>query len=100
MAETKKTTANTKELGEAERAEFYAERVPVMVRRPEGSKDNFCTVTINGVNYQIEYGKEVFVPRCVKLILDESERNKEIAEERSAECIRSFTSGTASLGER
>lgn len=99
MAETK-TKASAAAEHEKELNEFYSEKVPVMVRRPEGSKENSFTVTLNGVNYQIEYGKEVFVPRAIKLIIDESERNKEKAEERSAEFIRDFTDGKAYLGER
>lgn len=101
MADTvKKTPKQTEAEHEKELEEYHNEKVPVMVRRPEGIKDNFCTVTINGINYQIEYGKEVLVPRSVKFILDEAERNRERAEERSAQMIQDFASGKASLGER
>lgn len=97
MAEAKatKTQVNTKK----EREDFYNEKVAVTVRRPEGTKENFCTVTVNGVNYQIAYGKEVFVPRFVKLILDESDRNRETAEEASEELAQQFINGKAALGE-
>ncbi len=61
--------------------EFYNEKVPVFIRRPEGVKDNSCTITLNGRNYQILYNTEVMVPRCVALIAEESERNERIAEE-------------------
>lgn len=61
--------------------EFYNEKVPVFIRRPEGVKDNSCTITLNGKNYQILYNTEVMVPRCVALIVEESERNERIAEE-------------------
>lgn len=94
-AKTTKTQANA----EKEREDFYNEKVAVTVRRPEGTKENFCTVTVNGVNYQIAYGKEVFVPRFVKLILDESDRNRETAEEASAELVQQFINGKSALGE-
>lgn len=81
-------------------ADYYNEKVPVFVRRPEGSKDNFFTVTLNGINYQIRYGVEVMVPRSVKLIIEESERNRERAEEAAQEKAQAFADGIASLGTR
>lgn len=74
---------------------FYnEERVPVFIRRPEGVKDNACTITLNGVNYQILYNTEVMVPRCVALIVEESERNIISADESARKM-----SGVKSLGE-
>lgn len=61
--------------------DFYNEKVAVFIRRPEGVKDNACTITLNGKNYQVLYNTEVMVPRCVALIAEESERNTLIAEE-------------------
>lgn len=61
--------------------DFYNEKVPVFIRRPEGVRDNSCTVTLNGKNYQILYDTEVMVPRCVALIVEESERNSRLADE-------------------
>lgn len=75
--------------------EFYEERVPVFIRRPEGVKDTACTITLNGKNYQILYNTEVMVPRCVALIVEESERNEKIAEENVARLM----GGDKRLGE-
>ena len=61
--------------------DYYNEKVPVFIRRPEGVRDNSCTITLNGKNYQILYNTEVMVPRCVALIVEESERNEQIAAE-------------------
>lgn len=77
---TKKTNADE------ELEKFYEEKVPVLIRRPAGeTADASLTVTLNGKNYQIMYDEEVFVPRKVKLILDEKIRNEKIAERRMSE---------------
>ena len=79
---TKAKTSNEKVVDNEKRLqEYYNEKVPVFIRRPEGVKDTSCTITLNGKNYQIQYNKQVMVPRCVALIAEESERNERIAEE-------------------
>lgn len=75
--------------------EFYNEKVPVFIRRPEGVKDNSCTITLNGKNFQILYNTEVMVPRCIALIVEESERNERIAEEN----VQRLMGGDKRLGE-
>lgn len=75
--------------------DYYNEKVPVFIRRPEGVKDNSCTITLNGKNYQILYNTEVMVPRCVALIAEESERNERIAEEN----VQRLMGGDKQLGE-
>ena len=62
---------------------YYNEKVSVIMRRPPDVKAGEShTVTLNGVNYQIMYDEEVMVPRKVKLIIDEKERNEKLAEKR------------------
>lgn len=75
--------------------DYYNEKVPVFIRRPEGVKDNSCTITLNGKNYQILYNTEVMAPRCVALIVEESERNERIAEEN----VQRLMGGDKRLGE-
>lgn len=75
--------------------DYYNEKVPVFIRRPEGVRDNSCTITLNGKNYQILYNTEVMVPRCVALIVEESERNEQIA----AENVQRLMGGDKQLGE-
>lgn len=70
---------------ERRKKEFYNEKIPVFIRRPEGVKDNAATITLNGTNYQIMYDREVMVPRCVALIAEEAQRNNMIAEGRARE---------------
>lgn len=64
---TKKRNPNTLE-----------EKVPVFLPRADEGED-FVTVTVNGINYQIACGTEVFVPRKVALILAASARQEEAA---------------------
>lgn len=64
---------------------FYEEKVPVLLRRPADEPIGASqTVTVNGKNYQVMYDEEVMVPRKVKLILDEKEKNQKMAELRMA----------------
>jgi hypothetical protein len=64
---------------------FYEEKVPVLLRRPAGAPiGSSHTVTVNGKNYQIRYDEEVMVPRKVKLIIEEKEKNERLAEMRIA----------------
>ena len=60
--------------------DYLKERVPVTLKRPESEKKEFRTVSVNGVNYQIAYGKQVLVPRFVAEIIKESEKNEQIAQ--------------------
>ncbi len=87
--------AATKNNHESKVQEFYNEKVPVFIRRPEGVKDNSCTITLNGKNFQILYNTEVMVPRCIALIVEESERNERIAEEN----VQRLMGGDKRLGE-
>lgn len=56
------------------------ERQPYMLMRPEGDRSEFDTVTLNGKTYQIEYGKTVMLPPEIIAILEESRRNRALAE--------------------
>lgn len=85
-AKTKKAVTKKKEKTVEE---YNHELVTVNVRRPEGVKDESCTVTVNGKNYQIMYGKDVKVPRFVANIIKESERNTMIAEENARQALKS-----------
>lgn len=87
VQEEKKEVSLEQERIEQERRkkEFYNEKIPVFIRRPEGVKDNAATITLNGTNYQIMYDREVMVPRCVALIAQEAQRNSMIAEGRARE---------------
>lgn len=78
-----KATENTKEIKVTENTtkatginaeEYLKEKVPYIVKRPEGSKEEFTTVTVNGKNYQIAYNKTVMIPRFVKEIIDNSDK--------------------------
>ena len=56
------------------------------------------TVTYNGVNYQIQRGKQVMVPKFLKLILEESYRQQMAAADFSANLSESFEQKTKQLG--
>lgn len=95
-----KTTKNVEAKDAKERQkEFYEEKVSVRVERPEGIKEDSFTVTLNGKNYQIRYGVDVKVPRAVKLIIEESARNRMAAEDKAAEAAQAFLDGKTALGE-
>ncbi len=71
---------------EEELEQFYEEKIPVLMRRPAGAPiGSSHTVTVNGKNYQIMYDEEVMVPRNVKLIIEEKEKNEKLAELRMAQ---------------
>jgi len=57
-----------------------SERKPYILHRPDGDRSDFDTVTLNGKTYQIEYGKTVMLPEAVIEILEESKRNRALAE--------------------
>ena len=85
-AESKEMTTEEKERLAAKRQRAYLqERVPVMLQRPEGEKMAHRTITVNGKNFQIQYGVTVMVPRYVKNVIDESVRNAEEAQRRADE---------------
>lgn len=74
MAQTKKAE-NTQE--------YWNERVPVYIPRPELEKSTSRTVTVNGRNYQIAYDTQVMVPRFVAQVVQESMRNTRKAQDRA-----------------
>lgn len=51
---------------------FYEEPVPVMLIKDNAKYKDDVTVTVNGVNYQIQRGVQVSVPRKVALVLERS----------------------------
>ena len=78
MAE-KKTTVDKEALRKAHQEEKvpYVIRKPEeidkiikFVKKPEGVEGDFTTVTVNGKNYQIAYGKTVMIPRFVAEIIE------------------------------
>ena len=80
--------ATTKEAKEAKiktREEYLNERVPCIIRKPENTDESFTTVTVNGKNYQIEYNRQVLVPRFVKEAIDNSYKADEEAYNRQAQ---------------
>lgn len=89
----KQTTQNSK----IEKEAYLNERVPITLHRPESEKKEFRTVSVNGVNYQIAYGKQVQVPRFVAEIIKESEKNEEIAKSNADEYANNFAAGKSSL---
>ena len=86
MAAAKEEKVKTKE-------EYMKEKVPVMVMAPEGETVDFTTVTVNGYNYQIEYGKTVMVPRFVKEIIENSRSESEKARRTANMLSRAFEGG-------
>ena len=76
MATTKANTEHENKI-----QEYYSEKVPVFIHRPENEPEDSVTVTLNGTNYQIRYDEEVMVPRRIALIVDESLKNKKIADD-------------------
>lgn len=73
---------NTKaKIKEAELEEFYNETVPVMLIKDNAKYKDDVTVTVNGVNYQIQRGVQVMVPRKVALTLERSRRQELAAQE-------------------
>lgn len=67
--------------------EYFNEKVPCVIRKPENVDEPFTTVTVNGKNYQIQYNKTVFVPRFVKEVIDNSYKSDEEARNRQAELV-------------
>ena len=77
--------------------EYLKERVPITLRRPESEKKDFRTVTVNGINYQIAYGHQVMVPRFVAKVIEESEKNAELAKIHADEKAEEFARGQSNL---
>lgn len=53
-------------------SKFYEESVPVMLIKDNAKYKDDVTVTVNGINYQIQRGVQVSVPRKVALVLERS----------------------------
>ena len=77
--------------------DYLNERVPVILKRPESEKKEFRTVSVNGVNFQIEYGRQVMVPRYIAEIIAESEKNEQIAKDNADKRAEEFAMGKSSL---
>ena len=77
--------------------DYLKERVPVTLKRPESEKKEFRTVSVNGINYQIAYGKQVLVPRFVAEIIKESEKNEQIAQSNADSRAKEFAEGISTL---
>lgn len=65
----------------AEIEKYYKEQVPVMLIKDNSKYKDDVTVTVNGVNYQIQRGVQVMVPRCVALVIERSHRQELAAQE-------------------
>lgn len=61
--------------------EFYRQSVPVMLIKDNSKYKDDVTVTVNGVNYQIQRGVQVNVPRTVALALERSHLQELAAQE-------------------
>lgn len=78
----------TKAAAKAEELErFYSEPVPVMLIKDNAKYKDDVTVTVNGLNYQIQRGVQVMVPRSVALVLERS-RKQEIAAQEYMESLK------------
>ena len=62
----------------AKKTQKNEDKVMVIVSRPDDiiSDDNETVVAVNGVNYQIQYGEPVMVPRAVAKVI---QNNKEMS---------------------
>jgi len=60
---------------------YYKELVPVLLMKDNSRYKDAVTVTVNGVNYQIQRGVSVMVPRNVALVLERSHKQELAAEE-------------------
>ena len=85
-----KTTTNSNE-------EYLKQRVPVILKRPESEKKDIRTVSVNRVNYQKTYGKQVMVPRFVAEVIKESEKYEQIAQNNADERAEEFARGKSTL---
>ena len=60
---------------------YYNEPVSVMLMKDNSNYKDDVTVTVNGVNYQIQRGIRVSVPRKVALVLERSRIQEHSAQE-------------------
>lgn len=91
------TTKQVKEDIKKQKEDYLNERVPITLHRPESEKKDFRTVSVNGVNYQIEFQKQVMVPRFVAEVIHESDKNEQIAKNNADEKAQDFLLGKSSL---
>lgn len=65
-------TTKKQETAEEIRKAHSEERIDYIARRPIGTdpKETDVTVTVNGINYRVQYGKNVKIPRFVAEVLD------------------------------
>lgn len=92
MAE-KKTTVDK----EALRKAHQEEKVPYVIRKPEGVEGDFTTVTVNGKNYQIAYGKTVMIPRFVAEIIENAYAAADDANVKRQEFVSIFNTKASEL---
>lgn len=79
MARKKENVLTTANIEDAEK--YYNEPVPVMLIKDNAKYKDDVTVTVNGVNYQIQRGVRVSVPRKVALVLERSRIQEHKAQE-------------------
>lgn len=82
-----------------EQKAFLEEKVPVQLMKDNNKYKHDLTVTHNGVNYQIQRGKPVMVPRFVAFILEESHRQEMVALELQEKLVKDYEKGRESLTE-
>lgn len=58
------------------------ERVRVFIPRDRNDEQTYVVVGINGQKYQIQKGVEVYVPKAVKEVLDHSDQEARILDEK------------------
>lgn len=92
MAE-KKTTVDK----EALRKAHQEEKIPFVIRKPEGVEGDFTTVTVNGKNYQIAYGKTVMIPRFVAEIIENAYAAADDANVKRQEFVSIFNTKASEL---
>lgn len=79
-------------------AEYLNRLEPVMLMKDNQNYKDDVTVTYNGVNYQIQRGKQVMVPKFLKLILEDSHRQQMRAADFSAGLSEAFEQKTKQFG--
>lgn len=60
---------------------YYNESVPVLLTKDNNRYKEAVTVTLNGINYQIQRGAPVMVPRGVAMVLERSRKQELAAQE-------------------
>ncbi len=66
---------------------YYDELVPIMLIKDNAKYKDDLTVTVNGINYQIQRGAQVMVPRKVALAVERS-RNQELEAQAYVESLK------------